>query len=298
MPAVIIRIKEVRETDWIAKLSEVIEYIEDNLDGEIAYDEIARIACCSADGFQRMFSYIAGKPLSEYIRSRRLTVAAMEMLSGDMRIIDIAMKYGYDSQDAFSRAFKAFHGVLPSKARAGGTALKSCPKLSFRITVKGADDMDYKVENWPAFSIMGVKAEMNSDEAFSIVPKLWEDAWANGAMKTLMENFPDYRPAGFVGAAFSGCGQAQTKYVIGAVNHVDTDECKRVAPPEGFSEFPVPAGKWVIITADGKTPDCIQRVYKEFYSEWLPKSGFKLANLPVIECYMQEERQEVWLGVE
>ncbi|MDD2649102.1 MAG: AraC family transcriptional regulator [Eubacteriales bacterium] len=287
----------MRETDWIARLSDVISYIEDNLAGEISYEKAARIACCSADGFQRMFSYIAGKPLSEYIRCRRLTVAAMEILSGNERIIDVALKYGYDSQDAFSRAFRAFHGILPSKARMGGAMLKSCPKLSFRITVKGADDMDYKVENWNAFSIMGVKTVMDTDEAFERVPALWDSAWKNGLMKQIADNFPDYRPAGYIGAAFSG-GDKTTEYVIGAVNHVDIGGCKRVAPPEGLEEFTVPAGKWVIITANGKIPDCIQNVYRDFYSEWLPKSGFRLANLPVIECYMQEERQEVWIGVE
>ena len=96
-----------------------------------------------------MFSYIADKPLSEYIRNRRLTMAAFDLLNSTERIIDIALKYGYESQDTFSRAFKNFHSVLPSSVRNETVQLKSCPKISFQITIKGENHMNYKIKQWP-----------------------------------------------------------------------------------------------------------------------------------------------------
>ncbi len=142
--------------DWVKQLNEAIHYIEENLTTEISYETISKIAGCSVYNFQRMFSYIADKPLSEYIRNRRLTMAAFDLLNSTDRIIDIALKYGYESPDSFSRAFKSFHGVLPSSVRNETVQLKSCPKLSFQMTIKGAYHMNYQIEQWPAFKVMGI----------------------------------------------------------------------------------------------------------------------------------------------
>lgn len=133
----------VRKMDWVKQLNESINYIEKNLAEEISYETISKIAGCSIYNYQRMFSYIADKPLSEYIRYRRLTMAAFDLLNSTERIIDISLKYGYESQDSFTRAFKNFHGVLPSSVRNEIVQLKSCPKLSFQITIKGENHMNY-----------------------------------------------------------------------------------------------------------------------------------------------------------
>lgn len=285
--------------DWMKQLNEVMDYIEDNLQSKISYEKIAQIAGCSSYNFQRMFSYIADKPLSEYIRNRRLTLAAFDVLKSNERIIDIGIKYGYESQDAFSRAFRNFHGELPSAVRNEAVSLKSCPKLSFQITIKGAENMKYQIEQWPAFKVAGITTKVKTDKAFEIVPQIWDKAWKDGTMRKFMEFFPDYRPAGFLGIATGGQdgNSEEMDYILGITNHVDISDCNYVPHPEEMTEYSYPAATWVVINADGDIPYAVQAVYKQFYSEWLPSSGYKLADLPVIECYMQENRQEVWVAI-
>lgn len=286
--------------DWMKQLNEVMDYIDINLQSEISYDRISEIACCSIYNFQRMFSYIAQTSLSEYIRDRRLTLAAFDIIKGNERIIDVALKYGYDSQDAFSRAFRNFHGVLPSTVRNEPVMLKSCPKLSFQITMKGAEKMKYQIEQWPAFQVAGISHRIKTNRAFELVPQIWEKAWKKGTMKKFMQFFPDYRPSGFLGIATGG-GWGSTDemdYILAVTNHVDIPDCYHAPVPEGMTVFSYPAATWVIINADGEIPKAVQDVYQKFYSEWLPRSGYKLSDLPVFECYLQEDHQEVWIAVE
>ncbi|KEF36921.1 transcriptional regulator, AraC family [Schinkia azotoformans MEV2011] len=285
--------------DWVKQLNESINYIEENLTGEISYETISKIAGCSVYNFQRMFSYIADKPLSEYIRSRRLTMAAFDLLNCTEKIIDIALKYGYESQDAFTRAFKNFHGVLPSSVKNETVQLKSCPKLSFQITIKGVNHMNYQIEQWPAFKVMGILHKVKTSKAFKVIPKIWENAWEDGTMNRFIENFPDYRPAGFLGIAAGGQwgDSEEMNYILAVTSHVDVPECKHITAHDGMQEFSYPEATWAIFEVNGELPSAIQKVYKQFYTEWLPNSGYKLADLPVIECYMQENRQEVWIAV-
>ncbi|MDX9918108.1 MAG: AraC family transcriptional regulator [Gudongella sp.] len=285
--------------DWVKQLNESINYIEENLTGEISYEVISKIAGCSVYNFQRMFSYIADKPLSEYIRSRRLTMAAFDLLNSTDRIIDIAFKYGYESQDAFTRAFKNFHSVLPSSVRNGTVQLRSCPRLSFQILIKGENYMNYQIEQWPAFKVMGISHKVKTSTAFQVIPKIWEKAWKDGTMSRFIENFPDYRPAGFLGIAAGGQwgDSEEMNYIIAVTSHVDVHECKHFPVLEGMQEFSYPAATWAIFEANGELPDSTQKVYKQFYTEWLPNSGYELADMPVIECYIQENRQEVWIAV-
>jgi AraC family transcriptional regulator len=286
--------------DWVKQLNESINYIEENLAGEISYETISKIAGCSVYNFQRMFSYIADKPLSEYIRSRRLTMAAFDLINSTEKIIDIAVMYGYESQDAFTRAFKKFHGVLPSRVRNEIVQLKSCPKLSFQITIKGENHMNYQIEQWPVFKVIGILHKVKTSMAFEVVPKIWENAWKDGTMKRFMEIFPDYRPAGFLGIAAAGQrgDLEEMNYIVAVTSHVDVPECECVSALEGMKEFSYPAATWAIFEADGELPNAIQKIYKQFYTEWLPNSGYELADLPVIECYMQENHQEVWIAVD
>lgn len=290
-----------KRMDWITRFNEVITYIEDNLNNEISYDIISQIAGCSVYNFQRMFSYIADKPLSEYIRNRRLTLAAFDIINSTDRIIDISLKYGYESQDAFSRAFRNFHGVLPSTARNETVQLKSCPKLSFQITVKGENDMNYQILQFPAFKVVGITNRINTSDAFKIVPQIWEKAWKDGTMNLFMELFEkvDYRPAGFLGICADGKWgtSEEMDYILAVTSHVDVPESNYISPPDGMKEFCYPASTWAVFQADGELPSAVQNIYKQFYSEWLPNSGYELANLPVIESYMQNNHQEVWIGI-
>lgn len=288
--------------DWIKLFNEAINYIEDNLTGEISYDTVSKIVGCSIYNFQRMFSYIADKPLSEYIRSRRLTLAAFDVLNSAERIIDIAYKYGYESQDAFSRAFRTFHGVLPSTVRNETTVLKSCPKLSFQITIKGENHMNYQIEQWPTFKVAGFRKHIKTAEAFNVIPQIWDMVWKDGTINQLTELFQqaDYRPAGFLGV--SAVGQSgnseEMDYYLAVTNYVEVDNCNYVHVPNGMEELSFPAATWAIFEANGELPDAVQKIYKQFYTEWLPNSGYRFSDIPVIESYMMDNHQEVWIAIE
>lgn len=153
--------------EWIERLNQTINYIEEHLAEEISYDELAQIACCSTYHFQRMFTYMAGVSLSEYIRRRRMSLAAQDLHDGDDKIIDIGLKYGYTSPTAFNRAFQSIHGVAPSTIKKEGTMMKVYPPISFKITVRGVEEMNYRIEEKAEFRIIGISEPLDRDVAKS-----------------------------------------------------------------------------------------------------------------------------------
>ncbi|MEA4815733.1 MAG: AraC family transcriptional regulator [Lachnospiraceae bacterium] len=281
--------------EWIDRLNKAIEYIEDNLDGEINYEYAARIACCSAFHFQRMFGYMAGVPLSEYIRRRRMTLAAFDLQATDIKIIDLAMKYGYDSPTAFNRAFRNIHGTAPSKARLKGMSLKAFSRISFTIFVKGDAQMNYKIEKKEAIRIVGVKKhmDMSIEECFEEVPRLWQKTTQSGEIPQIMSllNEP---PFGLLGVSTCMNGKDFDYYIA-----VATDK----KTPSGMEEYEIPAGTWAVFECVGSMPQAIQELQKRIVAEWLPTSGYEYANAPDIEVYFEgdikspEYRSEVWLPI-
>lgn len=149
--------------EWIERLNEAINYIEEHLADEIDYEELAKIAGCSTYHFQRMFAYMANISLSEYIRRRRMSLAAVDLQGGDAKIIDVALKYGYSSPTAFNRAFQTIHGIAPSLVRSEGVSVKSFPPMTFKITVKGVEEMNYRIEKKEAFRIVGVSQPLHKE---------------------------------------------------------------------------------------------------------------------------------------
>ncbi len=169
--------------DWLERMNNALEYIENHLDEEIDYKEIAKKAYCSEYHFSRMFSSIAGISLSEYIRRRRLTLAAFEIQKSDIRIIDVAVKYGYVSADSFARAFQKTHGIKPSDARINGVQLKAFPRISFQISIKGDTEMEYRIENLDyELRIIGKSKPVKTSRAFKTIPTLWNNAKKDGFM--------------------------------------------------------------------------------------------------------------------
>ena len=276
--------------EWIQRLNGAICYIEEHLTGEIDYEQLGRIACCSAYHFQRMFSYMAGIPLSEYIRRRKMSRAAADLQNGK-KVIDVACDYGYQSPTAFNRAFQSVHGIAPSALRQEGVSLKSFPPLTFTITVKGVEAMQYRIETKDAFRVVGISAPLSKEIAqnFEEVPKLWQRAAANGTIQKLAEMM-DTPPMGLLGV--SACNDAeQWKYLIA----VSTTQ-----PAGDFEEFLVPAATWAIFPGSGSGVS-IQNLEERIITEWLPTSGYEYANGPDIEVYLtpdsQQAQYEVWIPV-
>ncbi len=174
--------------DWLDRMNNVLDYIEHNLDDKIDYKKIAQVAYTSEYHFSRMFSSISGISLSEYIRRRRLMLAAFDIQKSDARILDIAIKYGYDSVDSFTRAFKRTHGLTPSDARKKGVQLKAFPKISFQISTKGDTEMEYRIENVDfELRIIGKRESIKTRKAFKAIPSLWNNAKKDGFMQDLID---------------------------------------------------------------------------------------------------------------
>lgn len=279
--------------EWIQRLNETIDYIEENLTKEIECEKLAKIAGCSVYHFQRMFSYIAGVPLSEYIRRRRMTKAAVELQTGNEKILDIALKYGYDSPTAFNRAFRSIHGITPSQAKVNGASIKAFPPISFKITIKGVEEMNYRIEKKEAFRIIGIseKLDTNMEKNFKTVPKLWQRAAAEGALPKLIKMM-DSNFKGVLGV--SACAEPENwKYFIAVANESDSDE--------QFEEYLVPELTWAIFSGKGTMPAGIQELEQRIMTEWLPTSGYEYANGPDIELYFSPDPKnaefEVWIPV-
>ncbi|MCI8785112.1 MAG: AraC family transcriptional regulator [Eubacterium sp.] len=173
--------------EWVHRLNQSMHYIEEHLTDEIDYEQLGRIACCSAYHYQRMFTYMAGITLAEYIRRRKMSLAAVDLQGGDERIIDIAEKYGYRSPTAFNRAFQSFHGIAPSAVKEEGVSVKSFSPIVFKIAVKGAAEMNYRIETKEAFRIIGISAPLDQEieNNFMVVPKMWQEASVNGTIQKL-----------------------------------------------------------------------------------------------------------------
>lgn len=276
--------------EWVERLNESVGYIEEHLTDTVDYERLGQIACCSAYHYQRMFTYMVGLPLSEYIRRRRMSLAAADLQSGE-RVLDVALKYGYSSPTAFNRAFQAIHGVTPSAVRSGGAAVRAYPPITFKIEVKGAQEMNYRIEKKDAFRIVGVSAplEKELEKNFAAVPGLWGKAAADGTIQRLA-GLMNTQPMGLLGV--SACGAAEDwRYYIAVSSTLPAGE---------LEEYAVPALTWAIFPGSGKNTD-IQELERRAVVEWLPTSGYEYADGPDVEVYLNADpenaRFEVWIPV-
>ena len=277
--------------EWIERFNNVINYIEENITQQIDYGEIAKIACCSSYHFQRMFTYMAGIPLSEYIRKRKMSLAAIDLQSGNEKVIDIAGKYGYNSPTAFNRAFQSIHRISPSAVKSGNVYVKSFPPLSFKLVVKGVEELNYRIEAKEAFRIIGVSAPLSKEleENFFVIPQMWQNCVINGTIEKLSQMIST-SPTGLLG--ISVCNDTeQWKYFIAVAT---AQLC-----PE-FEEYTVPATTWAIFPGTG-TNQSVQELERRIFTEWLPTSGYEYGNAPDIEVYINPDPEntvfEVWVPV-
>ena len=277
--------------EWIEKLNDAMGYIEEHLTDVIDVNELGRIACCSSYHFQRMFSYMAGLPLSEYVRKRKMSLAAVDLQAGQMTIIEIAGKYGYNSPTAFNRAFQSVHGIAPSAVWNDGASVKSFPAITFKITVKGAEEMNYRIETREAFRVVGISVPLFKDieKNFTVIPSKWEEVSANGTLQKLA-GMMDTPPMGILGVSL--CNDAEAwRYFIAVSTSKHADD---------FDEYTVPAATWAIFPGTG-TNQSIQELERRIVTEWLPTSGYEYGSAPDIEVYLNADPQnaqyEVWIPV-
>ncbi|KUO73088.1 MAG: AraC family transcriptional regulator [Clostridia bacterium BRH_c25] len=286
--------------DLLEEMNGALNYIEENLTDEIDFKEVARLAFCSEYHFKRMFSFLAGVTLSEYIRRRRLTLAAFELNNSSTRIIDVAVKYGYSSPDSFTRAFQSLHGITPSEARSNGQSLKAYPRMIFQLSIKGGSEMNYRIEEKEAFHIVGIKKRVPIQ--FNGVNPEIAAMWGtlNEELINNLKALSDVEPLGLIQAStnFSE-GRMEEK---GELDHyigvATTKEC-----PDNLTQLEVQASTWAVFEAVGPFPDTLQNVWGRIYSEWFPSSNYEQTEGPEILWNEQKDttsptfRSEIWIPV-
>lgn len=277
--------------DILTGLNAVIDYIEDNLEKEIEYSALAKIACFSEYHFSRMFSSLTGFALSEYIRRRRLSNAAFELQTGNDKVIDIALRYGYDSPDAFTRAFRKLHGMSPAAVKKGGVQLKAYPCLSFQITIKGDVEIEYRIEKVD-FDVrfVGKRQNVKTASAFRAIPNFWRKSHKDGYTQKLIDmswENPKCTLASLVGICGKEAAIKDDVFDYFAGVRYDSEI------PDGMEEMVLPPTCYAVF------PNVVE-AWKRLYSEWLPASGYELANLPCIEHYLgpgHKVKHELWVPI-
>jgi AraC family transcriptional regulator len=286
--------------DSLRRLNDAIGYIEENLLEDIDFKEVARRAYCSEDHFQRMFSYLAGISLSEYIRRRRLSLAAFELMNRKVRILDVAIKYGYNSPDSFTRAFQCLHGITPSEARKSGQSLKAFPRMTFQLTIKGVSEMNYRIIEKESFNLVGIKKRVPI--IFNGVNPEIAAMWQSLDMENIntLKQLSNVEPMGLLSAStnFSE-GRMEEK---GELDHyigvATTKDC-----PENLKKLEIPALTWAVFEAVGPFPETLQNVWGRIYSEWFPSSNYQLEVGPEMLWNEHKDvtsptfRSEIWVPV-
>ena len=256
---------------WIEGFQESIDFMEQNMAEDLDIEEIAGKAALSPFYYQRIFGALCGMTVGEYIRARRMTLAAQELNRNDVKVIDVAVKYGYDSPDSFTKAFQKFHGITPSQAREAGAQLRSFAPLHIKITMEGGNMLDYSIVEKAPFTIIGVKRPFNSDTSYQEIPKFWDEWLALGEKRPVMGTF---------GVCIDMDGK-DFDYWIADLYFPWEDV------PEGCETRLIPGSLWAQFPC---TVSTLQDTNTKIWSEWLPAlQGYTLAGDYDIEVYLPPE---------
>ena len=287
--------------NWIQGIQRAIDYVEENITEEIDFDEAAKQAYSSPFHFQRVFGILCGLTLGDYIRMRRLSLAGEELSKGNAKIIDIAMKYGYNTPESFSRAFAGFHGISPSEAKHGGK-VKIFTPLSVKLTLTGGSKMDYRIEKRDAFKVVCKRKKVSkpqSANATKDITAMWQEYGADGTMERLIKCMPK-NPVmkGLLGICFSSeLNAKQFPYGIG----VEYDGRKI---DDDFEVVTIPAGIYAVFTSKGKMPDAFVKTYHRIVTEFFPQSTqYEYAENVEFEVYPSADtanpdyKCEIWIAV-
>lgn len=283
--------------DWTKSFQRSIDYIEENITEPLDIGGIARQMNISPFYYQKIFSIICGFSVGEYIRNRRLALAGSELARSDEKIIEIALKYGYDTPEGFTRAFVKFHGVSPSAAKKGAP-IRSYARLSVTITMKGGSVMDYKVVKKEAFKVIEKKVTCSVSEDSNVeLPKFWERCHSDGTVKKLLELTSDKTDIFGICYAHTQEKNQTFDYSIAA----KFDENAEI--PSGFTANVIPARTWIVFECKGAMPDAIQQLWHRICTEFFPSSSYEPTYEMDIEAYKDGDmsspdyRSEIWVPV-
>ncbi len=282
----------------LAQLNEAMAYIERNLMCNIDLDQVSRIAGCSEYHFRRMFSFLSGMPLGEYIRRRRLSIASVLLQTEPVKVIELALQLGYESPEAFSKAFQAMHGVTPSQAKKENTVLKVLPPMTFQLTIRGGIEMNYRIVEKNEFYIVGFKKRITmqfkgiNSQTDSLIHKLTPQIIAE------LKSLCDMEPKGIL--SVSANFQERTK------EGSEFDQYIGVATSKVLNDYdilPVAASTWAVFKVIGTFPDAIQDTWAKIYAEWFPTSGYEMIGGPELlwnentDTSRPVYKSEIWIPV-
>lgn len=286
--------------DWITGISKAIDYIEEHITEPTDYARAAKEACSSPFNFQRVFALLCGYTLGDYVRMRRLTLAGEALLSTDAKVIDVALKYGYDSPESFSRAFTRFHGVSPSAVRKGA-AIRSFSRICVKLILTGGNIMEYRIEKKQAAKIICRRREFTKpgdDYTNREIPEFWNECGRDGSIQKLCGYIKDSAQfKGLLGVCFSTeMTDSGFPYGIGAEYDGESD-------PQDFEIVEIPAYTYAVFTVRGRMPDAFRETYRKICTEFFPQSGYEYGNGVEIEAYPSADVQnpdytcEIWIAV-
>lgn len=292
--------------EWIAAIQQAITYMEEHLMEEINYEDVARHVHTSSYEFHRAFSFLSGMTANTYIRNRRLSLAGKEIVETNERITDIALKYGYETSESFTKAFTRFHGVAPKYAREAGAKLVLFNPLVIKITVEGGKSMDYRIvqtKEQRFITLVGsFKNEIINDEENHEIP----DFWGECHDKNLVEPIRKLRPEG-KRDLYGLCsptkeGQDTFEYGIGVLVDEETQDFDvHEMEKAGYSIWDVMPGTYVVFECVGEDGDCIGDTWSKFYQEFLPQMGYEAEEATDYEIYFEKGREglfcELWIPV-
>lgn len=288
--------------NWAEGIQNAINYIEDNLTEELNFSAIAEKAACSPYYFQKIFIVLCDMTLGEYIRNRRLALAGSELISSDIKVIDLALKYGYSTPESFTRAFTLFHGVNPTEARRCSSKLRSFSRLTVELSLKGGKNMNYRIIEKTEFTVIE-KADVHklndNDVVSDTVPQVWAKANTDGTIERLVSLASERE---FIFGICYGNGKAEFgedsfEYSIAAVCTDDT------TAPEGYRISRIPARTWLAVECKGTCSETVQEQWREMCASFFPSSGYTPTYEMDIEAYpagdpsAPDYKFEIWVPV-
>lgn len=288
--------------EWIAGIQRAIDYIELHLTDKIDFEAVAREACYSSFHFQRVFSALCGFTVGEYVRIRRLSMAAAELYHSDEKVIDIALKYGYNTPESFTRAFTRFHGITPSEAR-HGAVVKSFSRLSVKLILTGGTTMDYRIEKTDAFKIICKRKQVTkpeNDTATADITAFWDECTKDGTIAKICGYFPkEPHFKGLLGICFSN-DMDGNKFPYGIGVEYNGEEIH----DSGLEIIEVPAKTFAVFPCRGKMPESFKEAYKRIVTEFLPQNPhYEYGNGIELEVYPSDKVDdpnyycEIWISV-
>lgn len=266
----------------LQRLIDSIAYIEEGLDSELQIEEIAGVAKMSKFHFQRMFHMLTGVTVAEYIRRRRLTMAAQELLHSENKVIDVALKFGYESPESFAKAFRNVHGVSPSAVKRHSRPLKAFPRLSFHIQIRGDQEMEYKLVKTEAFSVVGkgIRTSTINGQNHRDIRAFWVESNKNGLVSKLDAIGRKKKVLGIC-MDFDQHLDEFT-YFIGVEKTADENDPKL---PDDWAKKTIPAATWAVFPVHGPLPEAIEKTWQRIFAEWFPSTGYEHATGPDMEVY-------------